>query len=81
MAIRPSVHATEQAANRGIDWVWVEDTVMYPTLRKMDADGVKEHSYRRIPQKGGRVHHVIHRPENGDTLVITEYFDRGAPLP
>jgi hypothetical protein len=53
---------------------------MYPTLRKLDADGVKEHSYRRIPQMGGRVLHVVHRPDNGDTLVITAYLVRGARL-
>jgi hypothetical protein len=81
MAIRPSDHAKEQASKRGIDWSWVEETVMYPTLRKMDADGVKEHLYRRIQAAGGRALHVVHRPENGDTLVITVYLDRGAPIP
>ena len=80
MAIRTSLHATLQTAKRGIDWNWVERTVMHPDLRRPDADRVKEHSYRRILEAGGRVLHVVHRPENGDTLVITAYLDRGARL-
>lgn len=81
MAIRPSADATVQTGKRGIDWNWVEQTVMHPDLRKPDVDGVKAHSYRRIPAAGGRVLHAVHRRDNGDTVVITAYFDRGARLP
>jgi hypothetical protein len=78
MTIRLTEHAKEQASKRGIDHDWIDTTVTHATLRKPDPDGVKEHSYRRIPQAHGGVLHVVHRPDNGDTLVITVYLDRGA---
>jgi hypothetical protein len=44
---------------------WVQDTVTYPPHRNRDADGMKEHSYRGIPQAASRQLHVVYRPYNG----------------
>ena len=34
-------------------------------------------SYRAIPQFGGRILRVVHRPDDDDIFVVTAHWDRG----
>jgi hypothetical protein len=77
--IRLTLHAQEWIARRGLDVRWVEATVLQPDYSLPNpADPALTRSWRSIPEFGGRMLRVVHRPDGGDVVVITAYFDRGA---
>ncbi len=36
-----------------------------------------ELSFKAIPERGGRILRVAHRPDGADVIVLTAFFDRG----
>lgn len=79
MTIRFTKHALTVMEERGIPAEWVEMTLAAPEWSEPDVENpALTRSFRSIPQAGGRVMRVVHRPENGDILVITAFLDRGA---
>jgi len=74
-----SVHAQGNIVKRDLDMRWVEQTVAAPELTAPDsADPTVTRAWRAIPERGGKMLRVAYRPVNGDILVITAFFDRGA---
>lgn len=64
---------------RGIPRAWVEAVVAAPEWSEPDPeDSTLTRSYRAIPEFGGRVLRVVHRPEDDDVVVVTVHPDRGA---
>lgn len=79
MAIVCTAHARRTIAERELAWEWVERAVLQPDRREADpTDPVAIRSYRRIPEAGGRIIRVVHRPHGEDILIITAFLDRGA---
>ena len=76
--IRYTPHAEEKIADRQLDRVWIEATIMQPDRTERDPRPGRTRSYRAIPEFGGRVLRVVHRQEGADIVVITVHFDRGA---
>lgn len=76
--IRYSLHAEEALAERGIDRAWIEAAIARPDRTEPDPRPGRTRSYRAIPEFGGRVLRVVHRPAGADIMVITVHFDRGA---
>jgi hypothetical protein len=77
--IRLSAHAEEMLEERGIAVAWVQEAVLYPDWSEPDPrDPALTRSFRVIPDAGGRVLRVVHRPEPPGIFVVTAHFDRGA---
>lgn len=78
-AIRLTLHATISVARRNIDMRWIEAVIRQPAYSSPDPDDAAvTQSWRAIPQFGGRMLKVVHRPAGDDVIVITAYFDRDA---
>ena len=81
MALILSAHATVTLRERGLALEWIERTVQAPDASGPDpGQPALMRSFKRIPEAGGRVLRVVHRPQNSDMLVITAFFDRGARI-
>ena len=77
--IRLSAHAEEMLEERGIAVAWVQEAVLSPDWSEPDPrDPALTRSFRVIPDAGGRVLRVVHRPEPPGIFVVTAHFDRGA---
>ncbi|WP_240757115.1 DUF4258 domain-containing protein [Roseicella aquatilis] len=76
--IRPTTHATERMQQYGIAWAWVLRAVTAPDRRVPDPRPGITRSFRVIPERGGRILRVAHRPEGDDALVLSAHVDRGA---
>ncbi|MCZ8146555.1 MAG: DUF4258 domain-containing protein [Roseomonas sp.] len=77
--IRLSAHAEEMMEERGIASAWVQAAVFHPDWSEPDPrDPALTRSFRAIPDAGGRVLRVVHRPEPPGIFVVTAHFDRGA---
>lgn len=77
--IRLTLHAQQWIARRGLDVRWVEATVMRPDYSAPNpSDTTLTRSWRAIPEFGGRMLRVVHRPDGNDVIVVTAHFDRGA---
>ncbi len=63
----------------GLEQMWIESAVLMPDRTTPDPGrpGVTL-SFKAIPERGGRVLRVAHRPDGVDLLVLTAHFDRGA---
>ena len=76
--IRLTKHAEEAIEKRSISLVWVIRAVTAPDRNTPDPrDPERTRSYKAIAEFGGRVLRVVHRPDNGDIVIITAHFDRG----
>ena len=77
--IRLSKHTTDEMDGRGITRAYIENTVMSPDRTASDPvrPGLMR-SFRSIPEFGGRMWRVVHRPDGGDVFVVTAHWDRGA---
>ena len=81
MAIVLSRHAETVMAARDIATDWVTQALTTPDVSLSDpADPTLMRSYRRIEAANGRILRVVHRQHEGDILVVTAFFDRGAKL-
>jgi hypothetical protein len=79
--IRTTQHALEAIETRSISLAWIEATVSSPDRAFVDpARPDRTHSLKMITDFGGRILHVVHRPDGADVVVITAYFDRSAKL-
>lgn len=77
--IRLTRHAQVRVAAGEVKAVWIEAAVRWATYRRADPRHPEVTlSFRAIPEFGGRVLRVAHRPDGDDILVITAFFDRGA---
>ncbi len=76
--IRLATHAARRAAERGIAPAWIEATIQAPDWTTPDPDPTLTRSYRVIPERGGRILRVVHRPAGADILVVTAFLDRSA---
>jgi hypothetical protein len=77
--IRFSKHAQEAITKRNIAVIWIENAVSAPDFVEVDPRHPDRfRSYKAIPELGGRVLRVVHRPDGADILIITAHFDRGA---
>jgi hypothetical protein len=77
--IRFSKHAQEAITKRNIAAVWIENAIS--TLDFVEVDPRhpdRFRSYIAIPESGGHVLRVVHRPDGADIIIITAHFDRGA---
>lgn len=72
-------HAEEMIALRGISLSWIEATVSAPEWSETDPRNPDlTRSFLSIPEAGGRILRVVHRPDGPHVLVITVFLDRGA---
>lgn len=79
MTIRLTKHAALTTAERELPLEWIVRTVENPEWTNADPENpALTRSYRTVQEAGGRVLRVVHRPDNGDILVITAFLDRGA---
>jgi hypothetical protein len=70
-----SDHAAANLVDRKIKPEWVVQTIENPILMlKHETDAQLEHLYRKIPEKGERVLHVVFN--RNESHVVTAYFDR-----
>jgi len=75
VSITYSDHAAANLVDRKIQPEWVIQTVEEPILTlEHETDAQLEHIFRRIPEKGDRVLHVVFN--RNESHVITAYFDR-----
>ena len=77
--IKLTLHAAERIQKFRLDAAWIEATITAPDWTRPDPDqpGVTR-SFKAIAARGGRVLRVAHRPDGGDVLVLSAFFDRGA---
>jgi hypothetical protein len=73
-----TTHLAQRLSERKIALQWVEATIASPDWTAPDPDPTLTRSYRAIAEFGGRVLRVVHRPVDGDVVVVTTFFDRGA---
>lgn len=79
MSVRFTKHALSVMNERGLPVEWAEATITAADWIEPDAENpVLTRSFKTLPQAGGRIMRVVHRPDNGDILVITAFLDRGA---
>lgn len=79
MALILTIHARQRMLEYAIDEAWVERTVNQPEHTEPDPDDAAlTRTYRRIPERGGRILRVVYRPDGSDIVVVTVHFDRGA---
>ena len=76
--IKPTIHATQRMQQYGIVWAWIVAVVSAPDWTQSDPRPGITRSFKAIPECGGRVLRVAHRPDGDDVLVLSVHFDRGA---
>jgi Domain of unknown function (DUF4258) len=79
MALILTKHVQSEMIRRRLQLEWIERTVNAPDWTRPDPlrSGVTR-SFRRIPEIGGRVLRVAHRPSGADIVIITAHPDRNA---
>jgi hypothetical protein len=74
-----TAHARVRLRDRGIDPIWIEETVLDPDWTGVDPrDPAVERRFRAIAQFGGRVLRVACVETNSNIRVISVMFDRNA---
>lgn len=76
--VRFTAHAEQRMRQYGIARGWVEAAVATPEWTRPDPQPGVVRSFRAVPERGGRVLRVAHRPDGADVLVLSVHFDRGA---
>lgn len=69
-------HAETMLAERSIERVWVERTILEPSEIEADTEHGSVRAYRTIPEYGGRVLRVVYSENEDEIRVITVFFDR-----
>ena len=73
-----TAHAVAMMAERAIERVWVERTVLAPDQTEPDLshpDTVR--AFRTVPERDGRVLRVVYRRTDTHLRIITTFLDRG----
>jgi hypothetical protein len=79
--VRLSKHAADEMEGRNILRRYIEAALADPDLTMADKnDTTLTRSYKMIPEFGGRVLRVVHRPDGADIFVVTAHWDRGVRL-
>jgi Domain of unknown function (DUF4258) len=79
--IRYTKHAMDRIREWRLDRAWVERAVAQPDRAIPDPRRLAVTlSFKAVPERGGRILRVAHRPDGSDVLVLTAHFDRGAKL-
>lgn len=73
-----SDHATDQAAERGLDLAWVERIALHPDWTEPDTDPTRVRHFGVVPELDGRVLRVIVSDTPAERRVITAHLDRKA---
>jgi hypothetical protein len=77
--IRLTIHAAQRERRYNLDRAWIEATVTAPDWTAPDPrEPAVTRAFKMIPERGGRVLRVAHRPDGPDVLVLSAFFDRGA---
>jgi len=77
--IKLSKHTAREMDTRGILLAYIASVIASPERATVDPnDPALTRSFRAIPEFGGRVLRVVHRPEGTDIFVVTAHWDRGA---
>ena len=76
--IKLSRHTAEEMDGRRIRLAYIELALASPDRRMPDPNPGLTRSYKSIPEFGGRVLRVFHRPDGADVFIITATWDRGA---
>lgn len=76
--IKLTVHARQRMALYNIAFELIEATVTAPDWIAPDRRPGITRSFKMVPERGGRVLRVAHRPDGQDLLVLSAHFDRGA---
>lgn len=76
MDFRFSKHAREMLFERMIEEEWVQRALREPK-QKMAKDDGNIHYFKNIPERQGRILHVIVNPISEPQTVVTVFFDRG----
>ena len=77
IATRLTTHAAEMLQRRGLALEWVEDTLLNPTVVKVDAsDPTLKLAFKQVEQAGNKWLRVVYRMDKNTHLVITASFDR-----
>jgi len=70
-----SNHARQMMIERELDPYWVAGTVANPDAVENQPDG-NRHYFRAIPERAGRVLHVVMNEAGIPAILVTVYFDR-----
>jgi hypothetical protein len=70
-------HAEQMVAERNLKAEWIEEVLKNPDALVQDGDDRDlYHAYKSIPERDGRVLHVVYNMESEPWRVITGFFDR-----
>ncbi|AOO84195.1 hypothetical protein BHK69_05075 [Bosea vaviloviae] len=73
-----SEHAMTMLAEREIERVWVERTVLQPDATEPDPKHPdRQRAFRTVPERDGRVLRVVYVRSDTAYRVITPFLDRG----
>lgn len=77
--VRLTIHAMQRMQQYGLALSPIEAAVAASDRTAPDPreEGVTR-SFKAIPERGGRVMRVAHRPDGADVLVLSAFFDKGA---
>lgn len=76
-----SNHAARELEKRQISSAFIELALLSPDDRRPDpSDPGLTRSFKTIPEFGGRILRVVHRPSEHGIFVVTAHWDRGARL-
>ncbi len=77
--IKLSKHTAREMGGRGILFAYIVSVIGSPERTMVDPNDPKlTRAFRAIPEFGGRVLRVVHRPDGADIFVVTAHWDRGA---
>lgn len=76
-----SNHTAREMGDRRILLSYIEAAIASPDRTMPDqSDPALTRSLKAIPEFGGRVLRVVHRPDGHGIFVVTAHWDRGAKL-
>ena len=76
--VKLSKHISDEMDGPGIRLAYVETAIAAPAWQTPDANPLLTRSFKAIPEFGGRILRVVHRPDGDDVFVVTATWDRGA---
>jgi hypothetical protein len=76
--VKLSKHTVDEMDGRGISLTNIEAALASPDRQTPDPNPGLTCSFKAIPEFGGRILRVVHRPDGADVFVVTATWDRGA---
>jgi hypothetical protein len=75
MDLKLSKHSRDMLKERNIleGWVWL--TISKPDREEVGIDD-NTHYFKKIPERGGRILHIVVNPHSSPKKVVTVFFDR-----